>query len=301
MKKISLLLVLVLGLTAFIVGCSGANNGDDENTVVVSGKKFTEQVILANIISQLLTDRTDLNVVNKRDLGPTDVLQQGLIDGDIDIYAEYTGTAYMIIMKEELDTTDPEVIYDRVKKYYEENFNITWLNSFGFNNTYALAVREEMANELGLETISDLVPHASKLTLGSDVDFLEREDGFTNFNKTYGIEWKDNRGMDPGLMYTAVKEGNMDVITAYATDGRIPRFNLKLLEDDKKFFPPYYAAPIIRNEVLEKHPEIADILNELVPYLTNEKMAELNSKVDIDGVSDEKVAKDFLIEIGLIS
>ncbi|WP_019412635.1 glycine betaine ABC transporter substrate-binding protein [Paenisporosarcina sp. TG20] len=297
MKKLTLLL---LALTLVLTACGGGK-GDSENTIVIGGKKFTEQIILVNLMSQLLEEKTELDVVEKADLGPTDVLQQAMEDGDIDIYAEYTGTAYMIVLKEELDTTDPEVIYDRVKKGYEEKYDITWLDPFQFNNTYAIAMREEQAAELGIEKVSDLQAHASDLILGSDFDFLEREDGITNFNEVYGLEWKDNKGMDPGLMYSAVRDGNLDAITAYATDGRIPRFDLRILEDDKGFFPPYYAAPIMPKEVLEKHPEIADVLNELAPHLTMEKMAELNSKVDIDGERTSTVARDFLIETGLIS
>jgi len=297
MKKFTLLL---LALTLVLSACGGGNE-DAENTVVIGGKKFTEQIILVNLMSELLEAKTDLTVVKKADLGPTDVLQQALEDGDIDIYAEYTGTAYMIVLKEELDTTDPDVIYDRVKKGYEEEYGITWLDPFQFNNTYAIAMREEQAAELGIEKVSDLQAHSSDLILGSDFDFLEREDGITNFNEIYGIEWKDNKGMDPGLMYGAVKDGTLDAITAYATDGRIPRFNLRILEDDKGFFPPYYAAPIMPTELLEKHPEIADVLNQLGPHLTMEKMAELNSRVDIDGERSSTVAHDFLIETGLIT
>lgn len=298
MKKV---ILLFLSLVLVLSACGGGATGEGDNTVVVSGKKFTEQVLLVHIMAQALEENTDINVVRRADLGATDVLHQAMSDEEIDIYAEYTGTAYMIVLKEELDTTDPAVIYGRVQDYYNENYNITWLDPFQFNNTYAIALRKDHAEELGVEKISDLVPHATNLSLGSDFDFLEREDGFDNFNAVYGLEWGDNRGMDPGLMYTAVKDGEIDAVTAYATDGRIPRFDLKILEDDKQFFPPYFAAPIVRNEVLERHPEIAEVLNQLAPHLTMEKMAELNSRVDIDGDREETVAREFLVELGLVS
>lgn len=296
MKRIFLvLLVCALAVT----GCGKGSK--DENTVVIGGKKYTEQVILVHILDQLIEDRTDIKVINKADLGATDILHQGMLDKDLDMYVEYTGTAYAIILKAELDTTDPQVIYDRVKDYYSKEFNMTWLTPFEFNNTYATAVRSETAEELGLEKTSDLKGKAEELTLASDFDFLEREDGIENYNKTYGLTWKDNIGMDPGLMYSAVKEKQIDAIIAYATDGRIPRFDLKLLEDDQAFFPPYFAAPVVNNEILEKHPEIADILGELAPHLTMGKMAELNSQVDIDGELESKVARDFLAEAGLLT
>lgn len=298
MKKIS---VLLSGLLLIVSGC-GQGTGADGDVIEIAGKSFTEQILLTHIMEIALEEQTDLEIHANPDTGATDVLHPAIQQADIDIYPEYTGTAYMIVMGEELDTTDPEVIYNRVQEYYNQEFDITWLDPYQFNNTYAIAVRKETAQELGVETVSDLVEHASDMTLGSDFDFLERADGIKNFNAEYGIdEWGQNVGMDPGLMYTAIKEGEVDAIVAYATDGRIPRYDLVLLEDDQQFFPPYFAAPIIRGEVLEAHPEIAEVLNQVSPHLTMEKMAELNSKVDIDGELESNVAREFLIEIGLIA
>jgi osmoprotectant transport system substrate-binding protein len=297
MKKI---LLLILTFSLVVTGIAGCGKDSKEDTITIGGKKFTEQIILVNILEQLLEERTDINVINQADLGATDVLHQGMRDKDLDMYVEYTGTAYMIVLKEELDTTDPQIIYNRVKDYYDKEFDMTWLTPFGFNNTYAIAVRAEMADKLGLEKISDLQEHAPNLILASDFDFLEREDGITNFNKTYGLIWKDNTGMDPGLMYGAVKAKQIDAITAYATDGRIPGYDLKVLEDDLGFFPPYFGAVVINNDALERFPEIADIINELAPYLTMRKMAELNSRVDLDGELESKVASEFLVETGLL-
>lgn len=299
MKNIKKIILLLLIGALVLTGCGKGTK--DENSIVIGGKKFSEQVILVNILEQLIEGRTDIKVVNQADLGATDVLHQGMRDKDLDMYVEYTGTAYTIVMKEELDTTDPQEIYDRVKDYYNTEYEMTWLTPFGFNNTYCIALRSDMANELGVETISDLKDHAPNLVLGSTFDFLEREDGIENFNKTYSISWKDNKGMDPGLMYSAVKEKQIDAIVAFATDGRIPRFDLKILEDDLGFFPPYFGAVVVNDDVLESFPEIASLIDELAPHLTMEKMAELNSIVDIDGVSEAKVAQDFLVETGLLS
>lgn len=296
MRKL-LLILLICALV--LTGC--AKSPKDDNTLRIGGKKYTEQVILVHILEQLIKDRTDINVVNKGDLGATDVLHQGMLDNDLDIYVEYTGTAYAIILKEELDTTDPQIIYDRVKDYYNTKFGMTWLAPFDFNNTYALAIRSEMAKELGVEKISDMKKYAGNLILASSFDFLEREDGIKNFNKTYGLTWKDNKGMDPGLTYSAVKEKQIDAIVAFATDGRLLRYDLKVLEDDLRYFPPYFAAPVITNEALEKFPQIASILEELGPHLTDKKMIELNSLVDIDGKPEATVAKDFLTEAGLLT
>ncbi|WP_206459021.1 glycine betaine ABC transporter substrate-binding protein [Anaerovorax sp. IOR16] len=298
MKVVALALALVLMMGVLATGCSSGSK--EENTLTIGGKKFTEQVILVNILEQLIENRTDIDVINQADLGATDVLQQGMLDKDLDMYVEYTGTAYMIVLKEELDTTDPQIIYDRVKDYYQKEFDMTWMTPFGFNNTYCIAVKSEDATKYGLEKISDLKGHSEEMILGSDFDFLEREDGADYFNKAYGLTWKDLRGMDPGLMYSAVKENQIEAIVAYATDGRIPRYELKVLEDDLAFFPPYFASAVINNDALEKFPEVSDLMEELAPHLTMEKMQELNSLVDIDGMPEGTVAKDFLTESGLI-
>ena len=152
-----------------LIGCG--KGLPDENTITIGGKKYTEQIILVDILEQLIDNRTELNIVNQADLGATDVLHQGMLDKELDMYVEYTGTAYAIILKAELDTTDPQVIYDRVKEYYDQEFDMAWMTPFGFNNTYAIALRSETAEELGLEKISDLKADAPNMVLGSDVDF----------------------------------------------------------------------------------------------------------------------------------
>ncbi|MEA4987873.1 MAG: glycine betaine ABC transporter substrate-binding protein [Anaerovorax sp.] len=298
MKVAALALALVLMMGVLATGCSSGSK--EENTLTIGGKKFTEQVILVNILEQLIENRTEIDVINQADLGATDVLQQGMLDKDLDMYVEYTGTAYMIVVKGELDTTDPQIIYDRVKDYYQKEFDMTWMTPFGFNNTYCIALKSEVADKYGLEKISDLKGHSSDMIVGSDFDWLEREDGVDNFNEVYGLTWKDVRGMDPGLMYSAVKEDQIDAIVAYATDGRIPRYQLKILEDDNAFFPPYFGAVVMNNDALSKFPEVSDLIEELAPHLTMEKMQELNSLVDIDGMPEATVAKDFLTESGLI-
>ncbi|GAA0382758.1 glycine betaine ABC transporter substrate-binding protein [Bacillus horti] len=302
-KGLSLIImILLIGLLA--AACGQSNSGADtspENTVVVSGKKFTEQVILANMISILLEERTDINVVNRADLGETDVLHQGMLDGDIDLYVEYTGTGFSIVLKEELDTNDAQEIYNRTKSGYEENYNFTWLEPFDFENTYAISLRPELAEELGVETMSDLAEYTNELTFGAPPAYYEREDGFDGMNETYEYSsWAGSNQMEFGLMYTAAANGEVDVISGFTTDGQITRYNLKVLEDDKKFFPPYDAAPVVRQETLDRHPEIADILAELGPYLTAETMSELNGLVDEDAQREDRVAREFLEENGLI-
>jgi glycine betaine/choline ABC-type transport system substrate-binding protein len=297
MKRMLLSLII---LTLALTGC-GLGAGGDGDTITVSGKPWTEQYILTHVVGELLKAKTDLNIDIQDGLGETDVLHQGMFDGNIDVFVDYTGTGLLVILKDELRPDDtPESVFNRVKEQYTEKHNITWMEPLGFNNTYALAMRKAQADELGIENASDIANHPDRLTLGAPGSFYEREDGFDNMVKAYDIKFKDSLDMNESLMYTAVRDGEVDVITAYSTDGRIPRYDLKVLKDDKNFFPPYFAVPLVRNEVLEAHPEVGEVLRLLGGILTDEKMQELNSRVDIDAEDPKTVAREFLQEAGLI-
>ncbi|WP_226536529.1 glycine betaine ABC transporter substrate-binding protein [Fictibacillus halophilus] len=269
--------------------------GGDEDAIVITGKKWTEQYILPYIISEYVKDKTDYPVVVKEAIGETPILTEAIKKGDIDMYVEYTGTGYLTILKEKYDPgMTPEEIYDTVKKGYEEKYDLKWTKPLGFENTYALALNPDKAKQLNVKTISELAPISDEVSFGGPTEFFEREDGYTPFVKTYGLNFKVKRSLDPNLMYTAVKEGKVDAVPAFTTDGRIVRFNLKTLEDDKKFFPPYFAAPIVREDTLKEYPELEGVLNELEGKISEEEMAEMNAKVDLDKEDPRKVAKDFL-------
>ncbi|RXT03588.1 glycine/betaine ABC transporter substrate-binding protein [Ammoniphilus sp. CFH 90114] len=277
------------------VGSAGSNG-----KVVVSGKNFSEQDILVHVISSLIEEKTDLTVERKPFLGGSQLVHSALLKGDVDIYPEYTGTAWISILKEE-NVSDPEETYNKTKAAYEEQFGLTWLEPLGFNNTYTLSMRADHAEELGIETISDLAKHAPNLTMGATQEFLERPDGYKGLQEVYeGLVFQSTKGLDPGLTYGAVKDGAVDVNDAFSTDGRIPAFNLKSLEDDKNFFPPYYAAPVVRMDTLEAHPELRDVLNQLGGKLDETTMAELNAKVDLEGQKARDVAENWLKEQGLM-
>lgn len=299
MKKLT---VLFFSVVLLLSGCGAGGEGNgDGNTIVVSGKEFTEQFILADILYYLLDENLDdVNVEHHGSLGGVTVLHQAMTDEDIDLYIEYTGTAYLNILDLELDTTEPDTIYERTKEGYEENFNITWLDPWEFNNTYALSMRRDQAEELGVETNSDLADQSSEMTFAADSEFYERPDGFDVMNEEYGFTWGNDIDIDPDLLYEAVRDEEVDVITGFATDPRIVAYDLVLLEDDLGFFPPYFAAPVIRQEVLDANPEVEDLLREIGPHLTDEKMSELNAQVNIDGMDSNDVAWEFLVEIGMI-
>lgn len=292
---------------AAIGGSSAAFAQDDKPTVKVGSTNYTEQFILAEMLSLLLEDN-GFPVETEHNLGGTFVIHEARNNGDIDAHVEYTGSALTILemnvsdVREE-DSSPQEVVdlvYDVVKEEYEKQFEAIWLDPIGINNTYALAMRRADAEELGFVTISDLKDHAADLVLGGSQEFLVREDGLPGIEELYDIEFKDSKGMESGLMYAALDGGDVDVISAFATDGRIPAMDFVLLEDDLGFFPPYYASPVVRADLFEKAPEAKDILNKLAGQLDNTTMANLNFRVDDGGEEFRDVARNFLTEKELI-
>lgn len=293
---------------------------DDLPTVGVGSKDFTESVLLGEIVAQILEDN-GYGVERQLNLGGTLVAHEALVAGDIDTYVEYTGTGLLAILGMELADAEasPEsedyedadatpvsgggtadAVYDIVAAEYASQFGLEWLEPWGFNNTYALAMRRDHAEELGVTTISDLVDHAGDLTIGATQEAVVREDGIPGLEATYDISFGDVVGLDPGLMYSAVDNGEVDVITAFATDGRIESMDLFLLEDDLQFYPPYYAAPVVRQDLLEASPEVRDILNTVAGTLDDARMAGLNYQVDEEGQEIADVARTFLTEEGLV-
>ena len=286
-----------------------AAQDSDKPKVAVGSKDFTESVVLAEIVALILED-AGYEVVRELNLGGTAVVHEAIVNGDVDAYVEYTGTALLAILGEELPeitdsatpTTDTGVdpVYDIVAEKYQEQFGLEWLKPWGFNNTYALAMRADDVEEMGISTISELKEFSSDLSFGATQEFLVREDGLPGIEELYDISFGDAVGLDPGLMYSALDGGQVDVISAFATDGRVPALGLVLLEDDLGFFPPYFAAPVIRQDLLEASPEVADVLNQLAGQITDEMMADLNFKVDDGGEEAIDVARAFLEEEGYI-
>jgi osmoprotectant transport system permease protein len=293
-------LILTLALLFPLAACSSsASSGAGGDTIVIGGKNFTEQDILTNIMASLIEAKTHLKVERKPFLGGTQVVHNALLHGDLDLYAEYTGTAWADILKQKT-ISDPQETYEKVKAAYDKKFDLICLKPFGFNNTYTLTMRADQAKKLGVETISDLKQHAPNLVLGATQEFLERPDGYKGLKETYGIKFKATKGMDPGLTYDAAKERAVDVIDGFSTDGRIPAFHLKILKDDKRYFPPYYAAPVIRKDTLKVHPELEKVLNLLAGKLNEGTMAKLNAQVDLEKKKPREVAENWLKEQGLI-
>ncbi len=292
------MLALTLTMTV-LAGCSVLTGTKASDSVTVVGKNFSEQDIMAYLVGTMLEKNTDLQVTVKPFLGGTDVAFQSVKSGNADLYVEYTGTGLVNILGEEVQT-DPQQVYDRVKTAFLEKYQLEWLEPLGFNNTYAIAVPKEIAEKYSLKTISDLQKHAGELVLGTEQEFMERPDGLKGLTALYQMQFKDVKAMDHGLKYKAIAEGSIQAIDAYTTDGQLAKQDLVILEDDKHFFPPYFAAPLVRSETLKAHPEIKEVLNKLAGKLDDKKMAEMNAQVDVDKKQAKDVAEAWLKENGLI-
>jgi osmoprotectant transport system permease protein len=296
-KKIMISMACILLIIAGTFTAYSKANAKDK--IVIGSKNFSEQMILGNMLADLIENKTDIQVERKLNLGGSQVAFSALKNGDIDMYVEYTGTGLINILKKK-PQSDPEIVYDIVQKEFKQKYGFELLKPLGFNNTYALAIRQDTAKEYGLKTISDLAKVSSELTMGPTIEFPNREDGLRGLSKKYNLKFKDVKAVDGGLRYTALNNHKSDVIDAFSTDGLLEEFKLKVLEDDKNFFPPYYAVPMLKEETLKEHPELRKVVNSLSGKLTDEKMRELNYKVDSLKQSPAKVAKEFLETEGLL-
>jgi osmoprotectant transport system substrate-binding protein len=266
----------------------------------VGSKNFTEAYIMAEMYAQLL-EAAGFEVERKLDLGATDIAHQALLNDEIDLYPEYTSTALLTVLgQEKID--DPQEIVETVRSQYEEQFELTWLEPSPFNDTNALAMKRERAEELGIQTYTDLFNNASQLVIGGPPEFFESEQGLRPLQELYGgEEFQDTRQVDPGLRYQALLSDEIDVVVAFSTEAQLAENDLVVLEDDRGFYPIYQVAPVVRQDVLEANPGIADALNVLnTPELDEETMSALNGMVDIDGMEPADVARDWLTEQGLL-
>lgn len=294
MRKLKLLFVFITVIV--LTGCSLPGlGGNSENTVKISTLTHTESQVLGYLVAHMIREETDLNVEMIENLGTSVIAHQALTNKEVDITAaRYTGTDMPAVLEVE-PMKDPEEALAYVKKEFDERFDQIWYDSYGFQNTYAFTVTEEFAKEHDLETVSDLEKVAADMTLGVDNSWLNRAgDGYEGFIQTYGYEFGEALPMSIGLVYQAVKSEKMDIVLAYSTDGRLKAFNLKTLEDDKKFFPPYDASPVTRKDVIEKHPEIDELLKRFAGKIDADTMTQLNYEADVEKKEPSVVAKQFL-------
>ena len=288
---------LILGY--FLIGGYVAYEQNPANTIHIASKSYTEEYITGELLKQVIEAHTDLNVeLTSGVAGGSGTIHSGMESGDFDLYPEYTGVAWLSILHK--NSTYDETQFDDLNSYYEDNYNMTWYNKYGFEDTYGIGVTKEVADKYNLKTYSDLAKVSNQLSFGAESDFFAREDGYDAICDAYGMNFKDTMDLDVSIKYDAVKQGQVDVIDVYTTDGRLENSNIVVLEDDKDFYPSYYAGTVINQQTLIDHPEVADALDYLTGNISTEDMKHMNYEVDIEGKDPSNVAHDFLVSKHLI-
>jgi glycine betaine/choline ABC transporter, ATP-binding protein len=298
-KKILVCIFAVMVL--FFAGNIGADKMMKKNKLIIAGKLGTEPEILINMYKILIEENMDnIDVELKSGFGKTSFVFNALKSGEIDIYPEFTGTAVFTFLKENPVSNDAAEVYSQAKKGMAEKFDMIYLSPMKFNDTYALAVPQKFAEENNLMKISDLEKIKDKIKAGFTREFNDREDGYKGLKKLYGFELPDIKEFEPKLRYVAVQNGDINLIDAYSTDSELAKYNLVVLEDDKKLFPPYQGAPLLRKDTLKKYPQLETILGKLQDKITDAEMREMNYEVGVDGKRAEDIAREYLKKNGLI-
>jgi len=304
--KFGVFVILLLAALLLVSGCTEKsqneqNNTQNQGTIVIGTKLFQESYITANIVSFLLEDKgykTDV----KENLGGTLVNYEALKKGDIQFYIEYTGTIYSQILKmPPLQKWDPAVVYNESEQGMLNNDGVVIAARLGFEDAYAIAVDKKWAEIHRISNISDLAPYAPNMMIGTDPEFATREDGLPQIARVYGFTFKNYKSMAPGIMYEAIKNKDVDAISAYTTDTRNDLYGLKVLDDDKSALPPYDAVVLVSKDFAQKNPKAMEALAQLNGRIDQAIMRRLNGEYDINGREARDIAHDFLVEEGLIS
>ena len=293
----------VVGVIVLMV-CIGIAGGTffmsrSMDTIHIATKPMTEQYVLGEMLDLLIEQDTGLNVELTQGVGGgTSNIQPAMESGEFDLYPEYTGTAWNMVLKQNgLYTED---LFETLRQAYNDEYSMQWIGMYGFNNTYGLVVRREIAEQYDLHTYSDLSAVAEQLVFGAEYDFFEREDGYDALCETYGLNFKETMDLDIGLKYQAINQGQIDVMVIFTTDGQLSASDVVVLEDDKQFYPSYLCGNVIRSEVLEKHPELEGVFQKLTGIISDSDMAEMNYAVETEGKEPRDVAEKFLASHDLL-
>ena len=291
--------LIILGLFIVIFGAYFSLNSKKDKTINIATKPMTEGYILGQMLTELIEQDTDLKVnITNGVGGGTSNIHPAIVKGEFDLYPEYTGTSWEAVLKKEASYDESK--FDELQKEYKEKYNLEYVNLYGFNNTYSLAVNKDIAEKYNLKTYSDLAKVSNNLIFGAEYDFFEREDGYKELQKVYDIDFKKKIDMDIGLKYQAMKDKKIDVMVIFTTDGQLAISDVIVLEDDKKMYPSYRAGTVVRSEILSEYPELKPVLEKLNNILDDKTMADLNYQVESEGKKPEDVAREYLQERGLL-
>ena len=291
--------LIILGLFIVIFGAYFSLNSKKDKTINIATKPMTEGYILGQMLTELIEQDTDLKVnITNGVGGGTSNIDPAIVKGEFDLYPEYTGTSWEAVLKKEASYDESK--FDELQKEYKEKYNLEYVNLYGFNNTYGLAVNKDIAEKYNLKTYSDLAAVSNNLIFGAEYDFFEREDGYKELQKVYNMNFKKQIDMDIGLKYQAMKDKKIDVMVIFTTDGQLAISDVVVLEDDKKMYPSYRAGTVVRSEILSEYPELKPVLEKLNNILDDKTMADLNYQVESEGKKPEDVAREYLQEKGLL-
>ena len=292
---------MALSLTVFLVAKRGGSRaGESPGVIRIATKPMAEQFVLGEMLAQLIEAETGLKATIVKGIGGgTANIHPALVRGDFDLYPEYTGTAWSYVLKKEGIPPEDE-LYAELRREYAGRFGLEWVGLYGFNNTFGVALRGDIADKAGITAISGLAPLAGELVFGAEYDFYEREDGFDALCAAYGLTFKKHMDIDIGLKYAALDGGRIDVINVGTTDGRLGDSSARLLRDDKGFYRNYYCGTVVRADVLARHPGLRAALLRMENILDEEDMAGLNHEVEAKQRDEREVAREFLAAKGLI-
>ena len=298
-KKTNRILAAAAVVICLALVVTSALRTGKEESIHIATKPMTEQYVMGEMLKLLIEQDTDLTVELTQGVGGgTSNIQPAMEGGEFDIYPEYTGTAWNMVLKNEDVYT--EDLFDQLQQEYEENYSMEWRGMYGFNNTYGMVVRREIAEQYDLHTYSDLAAVADQLVFGAEYDFFEREDGYDALCDIYGLNFRETMDLDIGLKYQALEQEQIDVMVVFTTDGQLSASDAVVLEDDKQFYPSYLCGNVVRGEVLEEYPELNRVFEKVTGLISDSDMAQMNYEVETENREPEDVAEEYLDAHGLL-
>lgn len=298
-KKLKILISFILCISIIIGGLSFFKDKVNNQVIHLATKPMTEQYIIGAMVKEMIEEKTDIKVeVTQGVGGGTSNIQPGMESGEFDMYPEYTSTGWNMVLKH--DGFYNEKMYSQLVDEYKDKYDFTWTGILGFNDSYGLAVRKELADKYNLKTYSDLAKISDQLVFGGEYDFFERPDGYDSLCDKYNFKFKNTMDLDIGLKYQAINQGKVDVMDIFTTDGQLSASDVVVLKDDKEFFSTAMGAIIVRNEIINKYPQLENVFSEMEGILTDSEMAKMNYMVETEGKDAETVAHEYLVKVGLL-
>lgn len=300
-KRVTALLMAALMVFSLAACGSGKDNTEKKEPIQIATKSMTEQYILGEMLKALIEEKTDYEAeVTKGIQGGTSNIQPAMEKGEFDLYPEYTSSGWVLVLKHEKGSISDDEMLEALQKEYTEQFDMTWVGLYGFNNTYTLVCRKDVADQYNLKTTSEMAAVSENLVFGANPDYIERADGYGILKETYGLNFKDVKDIDIGLKYQAMDNGDIDVTNGYTTDAQLSRDNVVALEDDKNLQVNYFCSTVVRNDALKEYEGLEEVLMLMDGLISDQEMAAMNYEVEVEGKDEADVAKAYLVSKGLL-